>query len=161
MKLLGIFAALLVPFLIAGALSVSAAQPAEDSVVLDKDGCTVDLSWVDGMEVAQKITLSFDGVVKNTYTLDDIVGDQSAILATVSAPEGTALRARLYVDNEVADEATATITKCPTATPTSVATSTPQPTATVPPVPTPIVIVQTVEVPVKITAPSTGDGGLR
>jgi hypothetical protein len=168
MKLLGIFAALLVPFLIAGALSVSAAQPKEDSVVLDKDGCTVDLSWVDGLEVAQKVTLSFDGIVKNTYMLDDIVGDQSAILATVTAPEGTALRARLYVDNEVADEATTTISKCPTATPTSVATSTPvpatstpQPTATVPPVPTPIVIVQTVEVPVKITAPSTGDGGLR
>lgn len=145
----------------------SAAQPKEDEVVLDKDGCSVEVSWVDGMEVAQKVTISFDGVVKQTITLDDIVGDQSALLATVSASEGVSIRARLYVAGEIADEATATITKCPTVTPTSTsvpATSTPLPTMTpVPPVPTPIIIVQTVEVPKVVTViqpPSTGDGGL-
>lgn len=172
MKLLGIFVALAVPFLAAAAISVSAAQPAQDSVVLDKDGCNVELSWVDGMEVAQKVTVSFDGVVTQTFTLDDIVGDQSTVLANLSAAEGVSIRARLYVDNEIADETTAVITKCPTATPTSspTATSTAAPVATATQVPvvvpTPIVItntvekVVTVEVPVKITAPSTGDGGL-
>lgn len=148
-----------------------AAQPKEDSIVLDKDGCNVEVRWVDGLEVASKVTISFDGVVKQTITLDDIVGDQSAVLASVSGSEGTSIRARLYVGNELADEATTTITRCPTATPsptatnTPAATSTPAPTVTpVPPVPTPIVIVQTVEVPKIVTVispPNTGDGGLR
>lgn len=151
---------------------VSAAQPREDAVVLDKDGCDVEVSWVDGMETAEKVTISFDGVVKNTITLDDIVGDQSDVLATVSASEGVSIRARLYVDGEIADEATTAITKCPTATPapsvtpTSVpptATATPVPPTSTPVVPTPVVIIQTVEVPKVVTViqpPSTGSGGL-
>lgn len=146
----------------------SAAQPKEDSVVLDKDGCSVDVSWVDGMEVAQKVTISYDGVVGQTITLDDIVGDQSAKLVTVKAAEGVSIRARLYVEGDIADEEATVISKCPTVTPTSTsvpATSTPAPAATstpVPPVPTPIVIVTervvTVEVPVKVSPPSTGSG---
>lgn len=175
MKLLAVFTALLIPFAAAFALTASAAQPKEDSVVLDKDGCSVDVSWVDGMEVAQKVTISYDGVVGQTITLDDIVGDQSAKLVTVTAAEGVSIRARLYVEGEIADEEVTVISKCPTptATPTSTATSvpatsTPATAATstpVPPIPTPIVIVQervvTVEVPVKVSPPSTGDAGLR
>lgn len=152
--------------------AVSAAQPKEDAIVLDKDGCSVDVSWVDGLEVAQKVTISYDGVVSQTISLDDIVGDQSQKLVTLTAAEGTSIRVRLYVEGEIADEETTTITKCPTATPTPQSTATPAPTNTpapaatstpVPPIPTPIVIVQTVEVPKVVTViqpPSTGDGGL-
>ncbi len=149
--------------------AASAAQPKEDSIALDKDGCSVDVSWVDGMETAQKVTISYDGVVSQTITIDDIVGDQSRKLVTLTAAEGVGIRVRLYVEGEIADEAVTTITKCPTATPTSVpATATPTapaPTATstpVPPIPTPIVIVteKIVEVPVKVSPPSTGDAGL-
>lgn len=171
MKLVAGFLAIIAPFLIAGAVSISAAQPREDSVVLDKDGCSVELSWVDGLETTSKITFSVDGVVKNTFTIDDIVGDQSDVLLNYTGVEGQSLRARLYVGTEIASEATATITKCPTATPTSTATptntATPVATSTatpVPPIPTPIVIVQTVEVPVVRTViqpPSTGDAGLK
>lgn len=167
-RTLGFGVLLVVPFLAAMAISVSAAQPKEDSIVLDKDGCSVEVAWVDGMETAQKVTISFDGVVKQTIVLDDIVGDQSAVLATVSASEGVSIRVRLYVDGEIADEATTAITKCPTATPTATsvpATATPAATATpVPPSPTPVVIVQTVEVPKVVTViqpPSTGDAGLK
>lgn len=163
------YALLMGAIFVALGLSIAiAAQPREDSVVLDKDGCNVEVTWVDGMETAQKVTISFDGVVKQTIVLDDIVGDQSAVLATVSASEGVSIRVRLYVDGEIADEATTAITKCPTATPTATsvpATATPAATATpVPPSPTPVVIVQTVEVPKVVTViqpPSTGDAGLK
>lgn len=158
-----------------------AAQPKEDAVVLDKDGCDVAVSWIDGLQVSQKITVeSIVGAVVtplDTITLNDTVGDQSETVTTVTAPEGTTIRARLYVDGEISSEDSALITKCPTATatPTSTATSvpatstaTPAPTSTpVPPIPTPIVVIQervvTVEVPktVVISPPSTGDAGLR
>lgn len=167
-RILGFGVLLVVPFLVAMAVSVSAAQPKEDSIVLDKDGCSVEVRWVDGMETATKATISLDGIVKQTITLDDIVGDQSTVLSTVTAPEGTSIRGRLYAGNEIIDEMTALITKCPTPTATATATATSVPaTATpVPPTatavpPTPIVIVQAVEVPViRVVPPSTGDGGL-
>lgn len=152
----------------------TAAQPREDSVVLDKDGCDVEVSWVDGLQVSQKITIeTIKGAIVTpvqTITLNDIVKDQSEVVATVTAPEGVTVRARLYVDDEVTSEVSTTISKCPTATATPTSTSTPAATSTplptmtpVPPIPTPIVIVQTVEVPVVrtiIQPPSTGDGGL-
>lgn len=166
-KLPLIFVAIVAPFVLAlGVQLAVAAQPKEDAVVLDKDGCSVDVSWVDGMETAQKVTISYDGVVSQTITIDDIVGDQSRKLVTLTAAEGTSIRVRLYVEGEIADEKTTTITKCPTATPTSVpATATPAPAATatpIPPIPTPIVIVteKIVEVPVKVSPPSTGSAGL-
>ena len=173
MKLLALFGALLTPFLIATAITVSAAQPKEDSVILDKDGCDVEVSWVDGLQVSQKIVIeTIKGAIVTpvqTITLNDIVKDQSDVVATVTAPEGVTVRARLYVEgSETPVEASALITKCPTATTTPMSTSTPAATSTplptmtpVPPIPTPIVIVQTVEVPViKVVPPSTGDGGL-
>lgn len=172
---------------VGGPGAVQAQQPADDAVVLDKDGCAVEVNWIDGLDVSQRITVeTIVGAVvtsTDTITLNDTVGNQSATVDTVTAAEGTTIRARLYVSDEIASEDVTVITNCPTATPTATPTSTatsvpatatptsPPATATpVPPTPTPIVItntviqerVVTVEVPrtVVISPPSTGDGGL-
>jgi hypothetical protein len=172
MKLFATFLALLTPFLIAGALSVSAAGPS-DTVSLDKDGCSVDVQWNDGRELTDKIVIDVNSVVIKTIDINDTANsDQSGTLTSVTAKEGDTVTATIYFVGDTKPESdSVTITKCPAATPTSTAvpaTATPLPTVTsIPPIPTPIVIVQekvvTVEIPatVKVSPPSTGDGGLR
>lgn len=166
------------------AYQAHAAQPREDGIDVDLAACgggTV--YWFDGLQVAAKATISVNGIVKTTVTLDDIVGDQSGVIASFTAVPGDNVIARLYVGSEVVDSVERTIPACPTATATATATatntaipatSTPVPTSTPAPTQTPIVITNTViqervvvATPVvsasasTVRPPSTGDGGLR
>lgn len=123
------------------------------------------------MEVATKATISLDGVVSSTVNLDDIVGDQGKVLFSITAAEGTTVRARLYAAEGIIDEVSTVITKCPTATATPTNTATPAPTSTpvlptataVPPTPIVIFVPAATVAPsitTVISPPKTGDGGL-
>lgn len=175
MKLGIIFAALLTPFLIATAVSVSAQQPNVDDIDIDVSGCGYTIEWIDGTQTALKLTYSVNGVTKPAINLDDVVGDQSQILVDAKGNEGDKIRAVLDLSGDAPDVVrNATLGACPTSTSTATATptntavpstATPLPTLTpVPSIPTPVVIIQTVEVPVVRTViqpPSTGDAGLK
>lgn len=163
---------------VGGPGAVQAQQPAEDTVVIDLDGCAGGvINWRDGRELATRAVIDIENVALPAITLvDDVGADNSRTIATFSASPGDDVRVRLYNGEELLSEDSATIPACPTATatatPTSTATSvpataTPSPTSTpVPPPPTPIVVIQervvTVEVPrtVVISPPSTGSAGL-
>lgn len=179
---------------------VLAQQPNADSVDIDAGACnanqerTVTIEWIDGtddtqtIEVFQDNDVDLNDVRTHNLTINDVIGNQSGVVATFLAREGTEIEAVLAANGgEDRSSATLTVADCPAptatptpATPTAVpATATPvPPTATpVPPTatpvpPTPIVITNTIIERVapaptattsttsRITAPSTGSGGL-
>lgn len=158
-----------------GVAATPVAQPKIDSITLDEDDCLVEVAWSDGMQDATGYQISVNGIVTITGDLDDIVGDQSGLLAVFTADEDDSIIARLFINEDDDSVDVLTVGACPTptatpspsATPTTVpATATPAPATPTPPAPTPVIVVvpqiveRIVEVPV-IRPPSTGGGGLR
>lgn len=146
---------------------VQAQQPGLDSLDIDEDACTVSVEWIDGTDDTETIEVFVNDIRTVNLTINDIVGNQGRVVAEFEADEGDEILAVLTA-NGGEDEYSQKIEvgECPkpTSTPAPAPTATPIPT--VAPIPTPIVIVQEkvvekiVEVPVKVSPPSTGDGGL-
>ncbi|MGD9893891.1 MAG: hypothetical protein AB7U18_21620 [Dehalococcoidia bacterium] len=167
--------------------TAQAQQPSEDGVDIDQGpACLISVEFIDGTEDTETIEIFVNDIRTANIVFNDVVGDQSQIVATFTAEPGDEILARVTA-NEDEYEDTLTVADCPTptATPTSTATATPTKTATpiptstaAPPAPTatPIVITNTitnntvtervVEVPGPVVTrtiiqpPSTGDGGL-
>lgn len=158
-----------------------AQQPDIDTVDIDVDKCTVIVEFNDGRQDTQSIEIFVNDIRTHNIIFNDVVGDQSATVATFKAVEGDEILVRLTTSGEDEYEVTLVVGSCPTPTPTNTPTNTPTSTPTtiptntpVPPTQTPVVIVierlivaptsVPTAVPVQalvVRPPSTGDAGLR
>lgn len=143
--------------------AVQAAQPALDTLDLDERDCIVSLEWIDGRQVTETIEVYVNDIRTLNLVINDVVGDQSAIVASFEADEGDEIVAVLTPAQGDEYETSLTVGECPkpSPTPSPSPTATPSPTSTPSPAPTatPVVIVVTVQVP-SVRPPSTGDAGL-
>jgi hypothetical protein len=168
----------------AWAQPAGAQQPGQDGIDIDYDAdtCVVSLDFEDGTDDSTVLESSVQtGAVlvnRPDILINDVVGDQSQILATFTVDVGThVVSATLFSGAEELDSETQEVTCEPAPTPTATEepTATPEPTATEEPEqPTPIIIIVEREPIPTLTAttapppatgtirpPSTGDGGLR
>jgi hypothetical protein len=151
-----------------------AQQPLHDRITIEADGCFISVSFVDGADDSLSYSISTNAaVIANEEPLDDIVGDQSGVLAVFTVKEGDLIHATLQRDGLDDYDAKMTAKPCPTPTstptststptvvPTSTATLAPTSTATATPTavpPTPIVVTNTIERVVTVEVPAVTSG---